>query len=108
MQNIQLFGKMKQKVITCFDKVEEDKDMMNADKLYEFRLKQAERRKQRQVKEQTDKDNLLDLFIQTEKNASKAQNLSRLINKTWSEEHNAYKLMSQVTKEREARIKQII
>lgn len=64
------------------------------DKLAEFRLKQAERRKQKKLKEQADKDNLLELFIQTEKNASKAQNLQRLINKTWSEEHNAYRLMS--------------
>ena len=54
------------------------------------------------------KDKLLDKFIHTENNAAKVENLSRILNKKWSEETNSYMLLSQIDRDREVRIKSVL
>ena len=51
---------------------------------------------------------MLQKFIDNEKNACHANNLYRLLTKKWSEEPNAYKIVSKLTAAQEKRVKEIL
>ena len=58
------------------------------------------------MKLEADIDNLI---VKTSKLSTlKAMNLNNLLKKKWSEEPNAYKLMSKIDTKKEARIKELL
>ena len=56
-------------------------------------------------REEKDKQDLLQKFIQHEPHAFNASNLLNLLTRKWSEEPNAYKIKSQITPKKQKRIK---